>query len=414
MTTEPLTLAHIRDSDDAWADALAGFSKHLCTRPRPLTPSTLDSYLRDIAHLRDGVTGGPWTLTTRAVSSWLNGRHWSRRTRLRVLVSLRAFYRYGITAGLCDRSPLVGLTTVTLKKSGPQRRQPTPLWSEHVEDFQRHLAAGGRSPATIDHYGRRLLFLSEAFADPWAVTTDDLADYLSRPDWTPNTKRMYRATIQRFYAWARRSGRTTHDPAADLDPVRIPRKLPRPAPDDALTDALSTADDRARLAIELAALAGLRRSEIARLRWDQITAAEVLVQGKGGHWRRVPLHPDLCVSLNAARHRADRAAEALDRVPSPFVFPSSHGGHLTPAHLGKIISRHIPPGTFTPHALRHRFATQAYAATLDLRAVQELLGHTKPETTAIYAAVPDGALTAAVMGARLGMPRTPSTPDGWR
>ena len=52
-------------------------------------------------------------------------------------------------------------------------------------------------------------------------------------------------------------------------------------------------------------------------------------------------------------------------------------------------------------AARHRFATQAYRTGRDLRAVQELLGHAKPETTARYAAVPDGSLAAAVAGVGL-------------
>ena len=50
------------------------------------------------------------------------------------------------------------------------------------------------------------------------------------------------------------------------------------------------------------------------------------------------------------------------------------------------------------HTLRHRFATTAYGVERDLRAVQELLGHSKPETTARYVAVPEGALRTAVAG----------------
>lgn len=328
---------------DAWTAALDGFTEHLTTRTRPLTPSTLDSYVRDVEHMRDGVTpAAPWDVTTAHLSHWLTGSHWSRRTRLRVLVSLRAFYRWGINAGLCDRSPLVGIAVVKYKRSGPNQQQPTLLWREPIEAFQRFLTSAGRASSTIDHYGYRLRCVSNVLRDPWTVTTSDLADYLAREDWTANTKRMHRAAITRFYAWAAKTGRITTNPAADLESVYVPRHLPRPAPDDALATALAAADDRARLAIELGALAGLRRAEIASLRWDRITATEILIHGKGGHWRRVPLHPDLAVSLNAAHRRAVADADCLDRDPSPFVFPSSHGGHLTPHHLAKIITRHIP------------------------------------------------------------------------
>lgn len=387
----------------AWADALADFETYLHTRRLAL--STLDSYVRDLAWLAEGLPAAdPWTLPTRDLSDWLSGRSWSRTTHLRVLVSLRAFYSWAVETDRCQRSPLVGVQTVRLKRSGPRRRPPAPRWQEPIEAFVRHLEAGGRSPGTIEHYRGRLTFFSYCFADPWAVTTDDLAAHLSRQDWKPNTRRMHRVALQRFYAWALKSGATSHDPTADLDTVKIPRALPRPASDDALSAALEVADDRARLAIELAALAGLRRHEIAQLRWDQVTPLALLVQGKGGHWRQVPLHPDLAAHLNAERHRLD----SEPGPPSAYVFPSPKGGHLTPRHLGKVITNCVPQHAFTTHALRHRFASQAYAATLDLRAVQELLGHTRPETTAIYAAVPDGHLAAAVAGARLGIRPTPA------
>lgn len=403
MNQHTLTAAPQHLAMHTWPDALAAFEAHL--NGRDLAAATVESYVRDLTWLGDGVQSAPWTLRTAELQAWLIGHNWSRRTHMRITVSLRAFYRFGIESGACERSPLIGVQTLKLKRSGPTRQQPTAKWREPIEAFQRYLLAGGRAATTIEHYGYRLTFVSTVLADPWKVTTDDLANYLARDDWSPNTKRMHRAAISRFYAWARRVGRIDVDPTEYLDSVRVPRKLPRPAPDDALSTALEAADDRTRLAIELGALAGLRRSEIARLRWDQLAPGELLVDGKGGNWRRVPMHPDLTVSLHAARERADRAAES--GVRSPFVFPSPHGGHLTSGHVAKLIRDCIPDGAFTPHGLRHRFASQAYAATLDLRAVQELLGHTKPETTAIYAAVPDGALAAAVRGARLGILPTP-------
>ena len=51
------------------------------------------------------------------------------------------------------------------------------------------------------------------------------------------------------------------------------------------------------------------------------------------------------------------------------------------------------------HSLRHRSGTRAYAVSKDIRAVQELLGHAKPETTAMYTQVPADDIRAAMMGA---------------
>lgn len=57
------------------------------------------------------------------------------------------------------------------------------------------------------------------------------------------------------------------------------------------------------------------------------------------------------------------------------------------------------PGGWTAHTLRHRFATVAYAGTRDLLAVQDMLGHSKPETTRGYIEMPQDALRAAVLAA---------------
>ena len=89
---------------------------------------------------------------------------------------------------------------------------------------------------------------------------------------------------------------------------------------------------------------------------------------------------------------------ALAAQAEGWVFPSPHGGHLGADRVGKILARALGAG-YSAHTLRHRFASRAYTAQRDLRAVQELLGHSKPETTARYVAVPDDALAAAVAAA---------------
>lgn len=91
----------------------------------------------------------------------------------------------------------------------------------------------------------------------------------------------------------------------------------------------------------------------------------------------------------------DELARRILSSPAGYLFPSPHGGHLTPHHVGVIVSRLLPTG-WTCHTLRHRCATNAYAATRDLRAVQELLGHAKPETTALYTQIPQEAVRAAM------------------
>jgi integrase/recombinase XerC len=118
----------------------------------------------------------------------------------------------------------------------------------------------------------------------------------------------------------------------------------------------------------------------------------------------VPLHPQLAAALSAQRIRRYQGRHGTgfndEAQPEGWLFPAKGGAAQLSAHwIGKMTGTALPSG-WSAHSLRHAFATAAYASERDLRAVQELLGHQKPETTARYAAVPDGALQAAVAGTR--------------
>ncbi len=83
-----------------------------------------------------------------------------------------------------------------------------------------------------------------------------------------------------------------------------------------------------------------------------------------------------------------------------YVFQTYGGGPMTADRLGRLITEALP-GEWTTHTLRHRFATLAYQADRDIRAVQELLGHASPVTTSIYTKIPDNAMRTAASAAHL-------------
>lgn len=252
-------------------------------------------------------------------------------------------------------------------------------WSDLIGAYDAHLAAGNRSAGTRELRRYHLWALADCVADPLAVTIEDVEDWLANPDWSQNTRRSHRTTVVGFFRWCKAAGIRTDDPTALL--LTIPGVIgkPRPCPEQALRKALMAADERARLMLALGAGVGLRRAEIAAVRGehveDTLDGPVLRVVGKGGRERLLPIDDDL-----AARLRARRG----------WCFPSPNGGHLTPAHVGKIVSRLLPDG-WTTHTLRHRFASAAYRADRDLRAVQELLGHASVATTQIYTAIPDDA-----------------------
>ncbi|WP_235432534.1 tyrosine-type recombinase/integrase [Nostocoides japonicum] len=222
------------------------------------------------------------------------------------------------------------------------------------------------------------------------LTTSDLLAWLAAQNWSPNTRKAARSALRNFYGWLAHTERIPRSPALELPVIRVPRARPKPTPEDVYREALATDDARARLAIRLAGQCGLRRGEICKVRGDDIaqtpSGPSLRVVGKGGHARDVPLPEDL-------------AEEITEHGPGwLFPSPSARGGHLTPHHLAKIVTAALG-GEACTHSLRHRAATMAYAGTRDLRAVQELLGHSRPETTAGYVLAPDDTIRAAMMAA---------------
>lgn len=258
---------------------------------------------------------------------------------------------------------------------------------EPLAAWVKWMRASGAPETTIALRRYYVSRLSAHSPDMLALTVDDLAEWIAAQAWSPNTRKSARSALRCFYSWAVHTGRMPTSPAHLLPTVRVPRARPKPTPERAYRTALSDADPRARLAVRLAGQCGLRRGEVARVHAgdveEDLCGHSLRVTGKGGHVRVVPLPEDVAAELLAV---------------DGWAFPSPRGGHLTPHHLSKLV-RAALGGDHSTHSLRHRAATAAYAGTRDLRAVQELLGHSRPETTAGYVSVPDDSIRAAMRAA---------------
>jgi integrase len=262
------------------------------------------------------------------------------------------------------------------------------VWEDAIDGYLAYTLGAGSSRETIKlrrHY-LWLLACSCPHVGPWSTSVDELTAVLATPGWAPETRKSARASMRSFYRWGMDTGKTTTDPSRALPRVRVPLGSPRPAPRDVVAKALASANTRARTMLLLALLAGLRRAEIAAVHRSHVNHESggwsLRVVGKGGKVRVLPLHPLL--------------AETILEQPPGFLFPGNDHGHLSPDRVGRIIAGLLGHG-WTAHTLRHRFSTEAYAAHHDLFAVQALLGHARPETTARYTAVPDESLRAAVL-----------------
>lgn len=273
------------------------------------------------------------------------------------------------------------------------REKPVPAeWRAAIEGWTVALRAAGRSPETIrtrtDHLRRAARALG---GSPWAVTEDQLIEWVGVARWGRETRRSVYASLRGFWSWSMKAGRCSHSPAAGLPSVKPEDPRPAPVPDRAYRVAVLAADARELLILQLAAQAGLRRGEIAGVHArdlvEDLAGWSLVVHGKGDKDRLVPLPMALA-----------RAVERACATGGGWAFPGAVGGHLAPQTVGILASRLLPDG-WTLHKLRHRFASRAYAGERDLIAVQRLLGHASVATTQRYVAPPADALRRAVEAA---------------
>ncbi len=221
------------------------------------------------------------------------------------------------------------------------------------------------------------------------------------------------SAIRQLYRFAYEEGWRDDNPALQIRGPGRAKRLPGTLTHDEvdrLLEAAGTGRDPLRdtCLMQLLYATGMRVSELVSL---PVAAARgdprmLLIRGKGGKERMVPLSPPARVALRdwlAHRDAAEERARTDGKRPSPFLFPSGgKTGHLTRVRFHGLVKTFalragIDPGRVSPHTLRHAFATHLLAGGADLRAIQTLLGHADVSTTEIYTHVLDERLKALVL-----------------
>lgn len=202
------------------------------------------------------------------------------------------------------------------------------------------------------------------------------------------------SSLRRYFGWLVRTGQLADDPSRSLSAPRGESRLPRVLRADEITtllddppalvdldpEAVRLRDDAV---LELLYGSGLRVGELCGLDVDGVepTTASVVVWGKGGRQRRVPVTPAAgeAVAGWLSRGRPELAGPQAGDA----LFVNRRGTRLTPRDVRRLLDRRAPRPTH-PHALRHTFATHLLDGGADLRTVQELLGHADLATTQVY------------------------------
>jgi site-specific recombinase XerD len=294
--------------------------------------------------------------------------------------------------------------------AAPDDTSASPAWS--VEPFVRSLTS--LSPRTVEAYAADVRGFAEWAArggidDPRAVkrtTVRRYMAYLTTRQYARRSVARKASSLRRYFRWLARTGRVTTDPTVGLQAQggdgRLPRVLDRRDLDQLLDGPLPDGEPdwrrrRDDAVLELLYGSGLRVGELCGLDHDSIDFARgaVVVWGKGAKERRVPLSEPAAAAVRRwLLRREDVLADETDGGRNPAMFGNERGHRLTPRDVRRIVDRRSPTPTH-PHALRHSFATHLLDGGADLRAVQELLGHTDVATTQRYTHVSRERLRAA-------------------
>jgi site-specific recombinase XerD len=285
-----------------------------------------------------------------------------------------------------------------------------PAWNAALESWMDHLALErGLSPRTLEGYRRDLdklvAWASEQALHWTAIDASRAARFLaslSEGGLGPRSVARARSATANFFRFLVREGSLDADPLAEQPVPRAGRPLPRVLSIAETLRLLDTPGNGTPLAsrdgafLELLYATGMRVSEAVGLPLSQWHPAEgiVRVMGKGDKERIVPVG-----GVSIRRIEAWIAEDRQKLSPRcDRVLVNHRGGPLSRVGAWGILDRHAwTAGLQTddasgrkgghrihPHVLRHSFATHLLQGGADLRAVQEMLGHSSVATTEIY------------------------------
>jgi integrase/recombinase XerC len=301
---------------------------------------------------------------------------------------------------------------MTKRRAG--RTSPTPPPADDELEklgarFTAHLATERRaSPHTVLAYGRDLSGLFEyvrARSSPARIQDIDkltLRAWLAEVSRTvsPTTLSRKLASVRAFFGWLERETLVARNPASQLSSPKLRRKLPRflgaqaagevmEAPDGTAIGPIERARDSALL--EVLYGSGLRVSELVGLDLEHVELrdASLRVLGKGKKERIVPIGSKASVALE--RYLSGRLELRHPRTGAQderALFLGRTGARLGVRRVQTLVRRYggigAGRGDLHPHALRHSCATHLLEGGADLRAIQELLGHSSLSTTQRY------------------------------
>ena len=281
----------------------------------------------------------------------------------------------------------------TVEPPSPRGREAgsAVVRSDLVRRYEAWMRSTDWTPRTCRQRLTRAGLIEARWDDPTAVSGMDIAEYLAEyAELKPATRQTYYNDTRAFYRWLTAMGLVEVDPFTS-DLIRRPKAalgVPKPLSAEEESRALQHSDGNLRAFILLALRAGLRASEIAALRGEEVAEDHIVLIGKGGKEAAIPTHPDLWALAQSFPRRG-------------YWFPAETEPHLSSDTISRAVGRHfrrpevdIPHGSI--HRCRHTYATNMLRNGANLRQVQTLMRHSSPATTAVYTAVDETELRGVI------------------
>jgi site-specific recombinase XerD len=297
-------------------------------------------------------------------------------------------------------------------KNTPIGSQASEAWAGALRRFDRELRRRGAADRTRRAYGTDVGELAtwagaQGLA-PEGVSYAVLRRYamrLSERGCAASTMARTLAAVRSFFRTLVEHGELGANPADLLPAPKQPERLPRTMKASdvaALLDSIPASGPlelRDRAMFELAYACGLRAEELVDLDLGSVDfdGEQLRVEGKGSKTRFVPAGEPALRALAAYLERGRPALQSAEGHPALLL--SKSGRRLSTSDVRRRLrtwTRHAATqGAVHPHALRHSFATHLLEGGADLRAIQELLGHSSISTTQVYTRVESARLRAA-------------------
>lgn len=275
---------------------------------------------------------------------------------------------------------------------------------ERINLFSDYLALEGKSARTIDAYRLDLNqfhefikhFFEEESVPVESVTVLNIRDFLRHLNELQDCNRSLArksASLNGFFRFCKLKGYVLTNPMDKIKRPKYEKPLPKCFTEDEVRNLLAIPDSsspfgiRNRAILETIYSCGLRLMELSGIRMQDLDMSKALlrVTGKGNKERIIPIGTHALIAIR--EYLPVREKLATSQSPNR-LFLTKSGKAFDTDQLDTILKRYFEliarAKGYTPHSLRHSFATHMLSRGADLRAIQELLGHAQLSTTELY------------------------------